>query len=735
MDVSPSGGALLPGGSATEVTLSLNAASSNLALGSYQATIWFTNMTDGVVQSRTVSLTIIQPPSITNDPSDLTLIGGMTATFTVGVTGGLPLNFQWQHNGVDLTNGGRITGAQFTLTDGTNIFGAAASVLTITNIKASDGGNYRLVASNAAGVDVSENAKLTVTPSGPVLVQQPADEIILFNSTAQLPVVVDGTSPFTYQWRQDNVNLKDAGNVSGSTNSTLTIKGATAANIGNYTVVISNTLGTVTSTGAVLTVDVAETNSQVAQNGGFETGDFTFWTESGNSSGFSVSSNAPAVHTGKYGALLSASGTLGYLSESVATVPGQTYSVSLWLENPDGLTPNEFAVSWDGSTLFDETNIDDGVWTQLQFYVLASGANTLLQLGARDDSGPFALDDVQIIPLANADGPPIIVTPPANRVAVQGGAARFTVLAAGGLPLFYHWQFEATNISGATNATLTLTNLTANQAGAYSVTVSNAQGSVTSGGAQLTVLTGESELITFDDLPDSVIPVPQGYNNLSWCYFFYIDAVQTPQSGYYAGMLSAPNVAFNNNGAPANISSTAPFSLLSAYLTAAWNDNLQLEVRGYNVSTLEYDNTYTLSATTPTRISFNYIGVTSVQFISSGGSPHIGYFGNGTYFVIDNISVNVTPTTPAPPPETTLYSFGGGDGGYPSSTLIRGADGTFIGEPEDGGANGFGVRVQNDDQRCGDDVMFLGQLQRVSMGRPRAGERRDVVRSHAVRRD
>ena len=93
-------------------------------------------------------------------------------------------------------------------------------------------------------------------------------------------------------------------------------------------------------------------------------------------------------------------------------------------------------------------------------------------------------------------------------------------------------------------------------------------------------------------------------------------------------MISAPNVAYNGDGTPAAISASAPFALLSAYLTAAWKDDLRVELKGYNGAALIYDNTYTLSATDPTLITFNYVGVTSVQFISSGGTPHPGYGGS-----------------------------------------------------------------------------------------------------------
>ena len=112
--------------------------------------------------------------------------------------------------------------------------------------------------------------------------------------------------------------------------------------------------------------------------------------------------------------------------------------------------------------------------------------------------------------LVSADGPPIIATQPANQAALAGGAATFSVLSSGRFPLFYQWQFDGTNLANATNATLALSNLTTNQAGSYSVLVSNSLGSATSSNALLTVLTGSPALITFDDLTGTGLAVPDG---------------------------------------------------------------------------------------------------------------------------------------------------------------------------------------------------------------------------------
>jgi hypothetical protein len=147
---------------------------------------------------------------------------------------------------------------------------------------------------------------------------------------------------------------------------------------------------------------------------------------------------------------------------------------------------------------------------------------------------------------------------------------------------------------------------------------------------------------TFDDLPGGVVPVPNGYLGVNWGNFSYLNAVSYAgnPSGYGAGVISVSNVAYNVGGAAASISSPNAFDLHSAYFTAAWYDNLQLRVQGYARGTLIYDQTYTLQATMPTLINFDFLGVTEVDFTSSGGQPHPGYTGSGTHFAMDNILIS-----------------------------------------------------------------------------------------------
>ncbi|HEV8541639.1 MAG TPA: hypothetical protein VGR78_04535, partial [Verrucomicrobiae bacterium] len=138
---------------------------------------------------------------------------------------------------------------------------------------------------------------------------------------------------------------------------------------------------------------------------GFEFGNFDSWTLVGNARFNFISSidlddfpgsSTPEVHSGLSAALLGQTRSVGTLSRTVATLPGGKYLLSFWAANPLTGTPNEFSVSWDGNTLFDQLNIGKFAWTNFQYVVTASSAETVLQFGFRNDQRAFVLDDVTL---------------------------------------------------------------------------------------------------------------------------------------------------------------------------------------------------------------------------------------------------------------------------------------------------------------------------------------------------
>jgi hypothetical protein len=89
----------------------------------------------------------------------------------------------------------------------------------------------------------------------------------------------------------------------------------------------------------------------------------------------------------------------------------------------------------------------------------------------------------------NAAVPPTITDQPASRTVYPGGTASFTVTADGTPPFTYQWKHAGTNLPGATNATLFVSNCGAAETGSYSVGVTNVAGGRVSGSASLTLRT------------------------------------------------------------------------------------------------------------------------------------------------------------------------------------------------------------------------------------------------------
>lgn len=237
LNVSSGGGSLTTGGPASTSVVSLNNTANSLAKGTYTATIWFTNLNDGIGQSRSFGLSIIAPPVITGQPTNQSVLDGATASFNVTAMGGMPLFYQWMFKGTNLTDGGGITGSSTTS-------------LTISNVSTGQVGIYSVIVSNYAGIVVSSNALLSITNSGPVITQQPSNIVSTIGATISFSVAAIGSKPFYYQWFFDQTNL-----LMSATNATLTLSNVQLTNAGIYSVIISNSLGSALSSNASLTLN------------------------------------------------------------------------------------------------------------------------------------------------------------------------------------------------------------------------------------------------------------------------------------------------------------------------------------------------------------------------------------------------------------------------------------------------------------------------------------------------
>jgi len=166
-----------------------------------------------------------------------------------------------------------------------------------------------------------------------------------------------------------------------------------------------------------------------------------------------------------------------------------------------------------------------------------------------------------------------------------------------------------------------------------------------------TVSTLSQTVITFDDIstPNIFASIPNSYQGLSWSTSFstlnafsFTDG--SALNGYYYGMVSSSNVAYNGSAFPVEIDSQGTnFNFLSAYLTGAWNSNLNIEVEGFRSGGMLYDTTVVASATSPTLFAFDYLNIDRLTFNSFGGQSAGFSTHGGANFVMDNLTVEFVP--------------------------------------------------------------------------------------------
>lgn len=173
-------------------------------------------------------------------PSSRTTNAGVDVEFTATLAG-YPPPFTWQFKRL---NPPPLTVLEVVVNDQTN------QTFRLTNVQFTNSGTYQIVASNLATAAISSASTLTVL-SPPVITGQPTNQVAAAGSNAVFAVTAVGTAPLRYQWYFQETNL-----LAGATNTSLTVSNVTAGvNEGGYSVVVSNTLGVVTSLVAQLTLD------------------------------------------------------------------------------------------------------------------------------------------------------------------------------------------------------------------------------------------------------------------------------------------------------------------------------------------------------------------------------------------------------------------------------------------------------------------------------------------------
>ena len=354
---------------------------------------------DGVIFQVSIPL----PPHIISQPTNQTILAGATVMIVAPTIGTLPLFYQWQFNGTNLADNGHITGS-------------LTNALNITNAQVTDAGNYQIIVTNNYGSITSSVAVLSVYVA-PAITNQPQNQGVLVGSNAIFTVGASGTAPLFYQWQFNTTNITLA------TNTSYTVSNAQLTNEGNYSVIVSNVVGSITSSNAVLTVDVPPAITNQPLN---------ITVVQGHGSIFVV-------------------GAAGTAPLSYQWMHGGT--------NITGATNRTYGFS---NT---QTNQAGGYWVIV--------------------SNNYGSATSTVATLTVLTTPAITGQPQSQGVRV-GSNATFTVTATGG-NLSYQWLFNAGAISGATTNSYTVVNAQTNNAGNYSVVVTNLAGSVTSSNALLTV--------------------------------------------------------------------------------------------------------------------------------------------------------------------------------------------------------------------------------------------------------
>src|SRR5581483_3434988 len=194
----------------------------------------------GAVTSRVATLTIAFPPVITNQPQNLVVANGDAASFIVQASGAEPMFYRWQINATNLTD--------------TNEFsGSFTTNLVINPALTNDTAGYSVIVSTAWGVATSGVATLTVA-TAPVIVAQPQSALVTNGAPVGFNVVAVGVRPLLFQWQMGTNDLFDTNEVSGSVTSNLFVNPAGTNDTGNYTVIVSNAYGVVTSSVAALAI-------------------------------------------------------------------------------------------------------------------------------------------------------------------------------------------------------------------------------------------------------------------------------------------------------------------------------------------------------------------------------------------------------------------------------------------------------------------------------------------------
>ncbi len=142
--------------------------------------------------------------------------------------------------------------------------------------------------------------------------------------------------------------------------------------------------------------DCARVPGNLVANCGFDSGDFTGWTRSGELSATVI--DRLSAHSGDFGLDTGPRFALGFISQNLPTTPGGSYSLCYWLRRPGPSSSSRFQVIWNGEILREDANLPVSAYTRYCIDVVAPGNSSEVKFGFRDDASVFYFDDVSVAP-------------------------------------------------------------------------------------------------------------------------------------------------------------------------------------------------------------------------------------------------------------------------------------------------------------------------------------------------
>ncbi len=491
-------------GGATSTTYSFTAqAGENLK--QYRAV--FTNSA-GSATTTAVTLTVNTLPVVTLQPVSMVLNAGQSATFTATASGSPTPTVQWQVS----TNG----------TTWSDIVGANSNTYTFTVQPTDNGKQYHAAFSNVAGSASTASAVLTVY-SLPVVIQQPLYQTVTAGQTATFTAAASGNPTPTVQW-QVSTDGSAWDNVAGATSSTYSFTTSTGDNGKLYRAVFTNSVGSTSSTAALLTVNSgpvitlqpANLTVNAGQTASFSASasgtpaptvqwqvsiDGTNWNNIAGATSISYSFTTTSTDNGKHyraiftntagsattnGATLTVNAAPIITTQPLKQTVNAGQSVSFTAGASGSPTPTvQWQVSSDGILWSD---ITEAVATTYSFIAQSADHGKQYRAVFTNPAGSATTNSA----ILYVNTPPVVTSHPSPQTVNAGQTTTFSA-AASGVPVpTVHWQVSSdgttwVDIPAATSTTYTFTAQAADNGKQYRAIFTNDAGSVATNSASLTV--------------------------------------------------------------------------------------------------------------------------------------------------------------------------------------------------------------------------------------------------------